>query len=100
MRRLRWQAIEHLTSGQKLMAGLALAVGILFVSAHFAFDERDRLLPQGIAHIDLFAVETCREESGPEQKSILCLGSTRTELKHIALRTRHTDCWRMQGILR
>jgi len=83
MRRLRWQAIEHLTSGQKLMAGLALAVGILFVSAHFAFDERDRLLPQGIAHIDLFAVETCREESGSEQKSILCLGSTRTELKHM-----------------
>jgi hypothetical protein len=37
-------------------------VGILFVSAHFAFDERDRLLPQGIAHIDLFALETCREE--------------------------------------
>ncbi|WP_033052699.1 hypothetical protein [Pseudomonas sp. GM49] len=69
MRRLRWQAIEHLTSGHKLIGGLALAAGIFIVSAHFSFDESDRLLPQGIANIDLFAIETCRAESEPDQKS-------------------------------
>ena len=68
MRRLRWQAVAHPASGHALMGGLALAAGILVVSAHFAFDQRDRLLPQGIASIDLFAAERCRAESGPDQK--------------------------------
>jgi hypothetical protein len=68
VRRLRWQAIEHLPSGHKLIGGLALAAGILVVSAHFSFDEYDRLLPQGIANIDLFAIETCKAESEPDQK--------------------------------
>lgn len=69
MRRLRWQAIEHLTSGHKLIGGLALAAGILIVSVHFSFNESDRLLPQGRANIDLFAIETCRTESYSDQKS-------------------------------
>jgi hypothetical protein len=68
MHRLRWQAVAHLTSGQKLMGGLALAAGMFVVFAHFSFDESDRLLPQGIANVDLFAVERCRAESDPDQK--------------------------------
>lgn len=69
MRRLRGQVIKHLTSGHKRPGGLALAAGILIVSAHFSFDKSDRLLPQGIANIDLFAVETCRAEPDPDQKT-------------------------------
>lgn len=68
MRRLRWQAIAHLASRHALMGGLALAAGILVVSAHFAFDQRDRLLPQGIARIDVFAAQRCRAASDPDQK--------------------------------
>jgi len=67
--RLRWQPIEHLSSGHKLIGGLALAVGILMVSAHFSFNESDRLLPQGVANIDVFAVATCRTEPDPNLKS-------------------------------
>jgi hypothetical protein len=67
MHRLRWQAIAHLTSGHKLMGGLALVAGIFVVFAH-CFFESDRLLPQGIANVELFAVERCRAESDPDQK--------------------------------
>jgi hypothetical protein len=69
VRRLRWQAIGHLTSGHKLIGGLALAAGILIVTAHFSFGGSDRLLPQGIANIDSFAVEACRAEPDPNQKT-------------------------------